>query len=386
MADKPPNQSVLTKFASWRPPAGVVSIYLRTDPADRRQGWRTELRDGLHSLIEGGAGEGADHRAALRAVAERVTGRFPDARQPEGRCQVGFVEVAEHPGQDFWRSLQVAPPGTSIVHRERAYLRPLLELLDDGAPVGILTVSAERIQLFEWGLGVFEEIHDWEPSFAKGTWKERRAPRMRDAARGQATSASGKDQVDQRLEANRERFQQQAGREVRVFLDDRGWRALIAFGDPALVAEVGDGLGHRPELRHGGEENLVHAERRELAGKVEAAVAELNRQRERELVRQATDAALSANGRGALGLTEIQRALDDGRVAHLVFAAERPVDVTSPTDPNRVGDRPATIGDELVRERMIEQALLTSAAVTPVEGEAASELAEHGGVAALLRY
>jgi stalled ribosome rescue protein Dom34 len=37
-------------------------------------------------------------------------------------------------------------------------------------------------------------------------------------------------------------------------------------------------------------------------------------------------------------------------------------------------------------ERMIELALNTSAAVTPVEGAAAERLGEHGGVAALLRY
>jgi stalled ribosome rescue protein Dom34 len=35
---------------------------------------------------------------------------------------------------------------------------------------------------------------------------------------------------------------------------------------------------------------------------------------------------------------------------------------------------------------MVEQALRTSASVTPVEGEAAEVLREHGGVAALLRY
>ena len=39
-----------------------------------------------------------------------------------------------------------------------------------------------------------------------------------------------------------------------------------------------------------------------------------------------------------------------------------------------------------VAELMVERAIQTSAAVTPVEGDAAAELAEHGGVAALLRY
>ena len=37
-------------------------------------------------------------------------------------------------------------------------------------------------------------------------------------------------------------------------------------------------------------------------------------------------------------------------------------------------------------ERMIELALSTSAAITPVEGESAESLDEQGGVIALLRY
>lgn len=386
MADKPPDQSLLSELAAWRPSGGVVTVYLRTDPADRRGGWRTELRDGLRKLVDGGVGEGADPRAALRAVGERVLARFPEGAQPEGRCQLGFVEVSERPGRELWRSLQADPGQTRIIHADRPYLRPLLELLDDGAPVGVLSVSTELVRICEWSLGIVTDLHEWAPEFERRDWRERRAPRMQDAARAQAISASGKDQVGQRLEANRERFLQQVGREARVFLDDRGWRALLAFGDPGLIAEVRDGLGERPELRIAGEENLIHADRRQLIGKVEAAVNEANRARERELVRRATDAALAANGRGALGVPEIERALADGRVAHLVFAAERAVDAEPPGTPARGGEGADPIGDELVSERMIEQALLTSAAVTPVEGEAAAELAAHGGVAALLRY
>jgi hypothetical protein len=37
-------------------------------------------------------------------------------------------------------------------------------------------------------------------------------------------------------------------------------------------------------------------------------------------------------------------------------------------------------------ELLVEKAIRTGATVTPVEGEAAERLAEHGGVAAILRY
>jgi len=387
VADKPPDKELLAELAAWRPPRGVISLYLRTDPDDPRQGWRTELRDGLKRLVEGGAGEGADHRAALRASAERITGRFPSGRHPGGRLQLGFVEVAEQPGREIWRSLQFSTQGTSLLHRERPYVRPLVELLDDGAPVGVIAVSAEHVRLLEWSLGIVEEIKEFSPSFMKRLWRERRGPRQRDIARGQVTTSAGKDQIDQRLEANRERFLHQTGRKIRTFLDRRRWRLLLAFGDRSIIGDIADGLGQRPELRVAGEENLMHAERLQLADKIEEAVRLCNRERERELVSQATDAALAANGRGSLGVEETMRALEQGRVEHLVLAAERPVDVDPPAHPNQAGDGNVDpIGDAVISERMIEQALMTSAAVTTVEGEAAAELARHGGVGALLRY
>ncbi len=387
MAEKPPDKRLLAELAAWRPRRGVISVYLRTDPDDPRQGWRTELRDGLKRLAERGAGEGADHRAALRASAGRVLARFPPGPHPGGRLQLGFVEVAEKPGREIWRALQFATQGTRLLHRERPYLRPLVELLDDGAPVGVVIVSAEQVRLLEWGLGVITEVKDFTPSFVKRFWRERRGPRQRDVARGQITTSAGRDQLDQRLEANRERFLHGAGRKVRTFLDRREWRLLLAFGDRGHVGNLIDGLGERPELKLAGEENLIHSERLQLAGKIEEAVRRCNRERERELVAQATGAALAANGRGALGVTDTMSALEQGRVEHLVLASERPIDVRPPEHPNQAQDGDVDpIGDAVVSERMIEQALMTSAAVTTVEGEAAMELAEHGGVGALLRY
>jgi stalled ribosome rescue protein Dom34 len=107
----------------------------------------------------------------------------------------------------------------------------------------------------------------------------------------------------------------------------------------------------------------------QLLERVEAAVDVGNRRRETELVRAAIDAANTPNGRGATGLDEIEQSLTQGRVRHLLFDPESP-------EPDVL-----ELEDDLV-----EAALRTSADVTPVEGEAAEILREHGGVAALLRY
>jgi hypothetical protein len=387
MADKAPDQGALTRLAAWRPRRGVLSIYLRTDPADRREGWRVELRDGLKRIASHALDAGEDHRAAVEQTAQRVLSRFPDGSHPGGRCQLGFVEVSDGGGREMWRSLQVSPRRTMIVHRERPFLLPVLELLDDGSPVGVAMVSGEGVRLLEWSLGEVEEVGSWEPEFMKPLWRERRAPRVRDPARGHGISAAGKDQMDQRLEANREHFLDQVGREVGRLLGRRRWRALLAFGDKRQVDRLRHGIDHRDRLRLAEERNLLHAGRQEVAERVGRFVAEINRERERNLVESATSATFSAEGRGVTGLTETQRALEQGRVDHLLLAAERAIDARAPEHPDDVGEAGSlNLLDPAVSEKMAERALLTGARVTPVEGRAAELLAEYGGVAALLRY
>jgi hypothetical protein len=76
------------------------------------------------------------------------------------------------------------------------------------------------------------------------------------------------------------------------------------------------------------------------------------------------------------------RALVEGRVEHLVYDVERDYPDLDLGDPALQ----ATAKGLPTRERMIELALSTSARITPIEGDAARELDERDGVAALLRY
>src|SRR5215207_3643729 len=98
-----PNPEVLEQLVEWRPPDGVVSVYLLTEPGDRSEGWRLALRDGLRPLIETDDGS-HQRKLATRATVERILDRFPESSTPSGRCQIGFVEVSEKPGRELWSS------------------------------------------------------------------------------------------------------------------------------------------------------------------------------------------------------------------------------------------------------------------------------------------
>jgi len=234
----------------------------------------------------------------------------------------------------------------------------------------VLAVSAEHVRLYEWALGELRDVDDWEAVLFMPDWRERKAQSSPDPARVHGTSSSGRDQFDQRLDANRERFLEQVGGLVAEHAEQRRWRQVLAFGASQQVDRVSEGARGRIEIELADAVNVISEnDRGRLLERIESAVEESNRRRELDLVKAAIDAANTPSGRGAAGIHEIERSLTEGRVRHLVMDAEAP-----PPDLSQVEDH------------LVEQALRTSADVTPVDGEAAEVLREHGGVAALLRY
>jgi hypothetical protein len=123
-----------------------------------------------------------------------------------------------------------------------------------------------------------------------------------------------------------------------------------------------------------------------VAERIRAGHAEL----ERRLIGEVREHAHGA-GAAALGLSEVVAALNQARVAHLIYdpfiryrgsvghdGSLHAGDETVPT----YGSTP----DERLTERVVERALETGARVTPVESAATDGLAEAMGIAAVLRW
>lgn len=358
-----PTRERASELLAWQPGGGVLSVYLRIEPGDRSGRWRTELRNGLAETVRsespGEAGDDTD----LQRTASRLERKL-DADPPHAdiRGLIGFVEIAHGPAEERWYASRIPPVRSEVVAGPGPRMGPLLQMLDDGAPLGVAVTSAERIRLFGWELGRLEEIHDWELSYFAGQWRERKA-RTVNPARGDAVSASGRDRHHQRLEANRGRFNEQAGGLARNEAAARSWRRLLVFGDERYAGPFEHGFGPGGcELEHAADADLVTEPAADIARRVGELLPGLNRRRERELIDRIKEAAYK-EGRAALAAQAVMESLESGRVEHLVC------------DPELPG-----------AERMIGLALAGNAAVTPVEDEAAEALAEHDGAIALLRY
>jgi len=377
--DQTERERLLRRLIEWRPENGILSVYVHVDPGDRGRGWRIELRERLRALAE----ETSPHeeRRAFEAAAGEVLERFPDnGAPPEGRGHVGFIELAEKRPRSVWRSMQMGPRRVDVVRSQRPYVRPLVELFAEGPHVGVVLTSADRARLLDWSLGAIRELEDWELTLFSLDWRERKAERSIPGPRSW-TSASGRDQFGQRLDANRQRFLREVGSLVGKDLAERKWQHIIAFGIEEHPRELADGLGAAADRLHVVRQDLVTAPDGQVAERVATEVHELNTSQALELVREIEE-AVGAEPGAALGPQETLKALAEGRARHLVFDAERDYDGVPDAE---LGYDDGTDGVP-VGERLVELAVTTKAEITPVYEEPAAKLEPHEGVVALLRY
>lgn len=353
------DQKNVRELAGFKPPHGVISVFVDLDPANRGDAWRIRLRDALGDAVGERRGE-----PAVKATLERVNDHFRNRgeQRESGRYVVGFLEVGVKGARDEWFELQAPAIETSAHLSAGPCLPPLIKLLDQAPLAGVAVLSTEHVALYEWRFGIVDVVE--RLYFERGdTGRERKAPVV-DAAMGTTTSSSGRDQFNQRLEENHKRFLAQAGERAGALKLERGWRKLICFGSEAAHRAFTSHLNDDPRLA--GNQDLVNSPTQEVARAASNSIAAWEAEREKAIVERATDAALAKDGRGAAGIADVTGCLAAGRVDHLVYDASR------------------DFNGEL--DTLLEQALSTGAHVTPIEADLAEALAGHDGVAAILRY
>lgn len=373
-----PAQDDLRELLGWEPAEGVLSVYVHIDHADRGGGWRIALGDALRETVRE-HGETPELRATADRVLERLGG---NGRPPDGRGHLCFAEIGSRQGEDRWFTSSAYPRLEAVaVAAKRPHVQPLVEMLDDHRRRGVVAVTGERARLLEWQEARLDEVDDRE-ILTTGDWRDRKGQRNVDIPSGQAPTSSGRDQHEQRLEDHRRRFVGELADDVADTADERGWSEILCFGEAKYLSELEERLGVE-RIAYAEEKNLLTIPDHELTERLSALTTKLNRRREITLIERAEEAAL-AGGRGALGLAETAQALAEGRVEHLLIAAAE-LPATAPEEVSATLGN-GTVSGQPLGELLIERALQTSAAITPVEEEAAERLAEREGAAAILRY
>ena len=368
-------------------PLGVVSIYvdMPADGADRRA--EIEVKNQVADLEREVARYGPPYRQeALRSAIRRVMPAVEHLLDPRttGRGGAAFSSLSTAAVTSVATPLPLA---SRVVLDSRPFIQPLLELLDEGRPAGVVLTSARAAELLDWRLGDLRRLTRVTREFADDAG-ERPGPIVASAA-GARFVTRAREQRSRRERDRQRRWMEQVAAEVVRLTDEREWERILVSGDERLTVPLVDALPDRLrdavllDPRH-----LHESDHSSLAADVAERLMEDRAGRNADLSRRVRAAALGAQ-RGALGLSEVVAALNEGRAEHVIYDSARRYTGGVGPDGSLFAERERLgLGKEEPRllERIVERALHTGARVTPLDGPAAGRLADADGIAALLRW
>ncbi len=390
--------TTLRSLATMTDRMGVLSLYATADPHDEsaQPAWRARARTELKRLRERARQSGS--RDYYTAVSSRLHAIDDDVETLLDSRTTGLGRALFAPvnnGQVEWFTLQV-PLIDHVAVAPTAQLRPLVSAWSAAGPAGAVAVSVDEVRIVDVRLGVATDV-------ATIAHPDDLADRRELTGKGHATvstthhsSASHHDLFEQRAEDRLLRYLHTLGSEIAAHAKNYGWECIAITGEAKYAHAVSAGLpgnlaasvvtvprtvtGHNPH---------------KLATTVVPAIEQARAERQLRLSERVRDAAFNTNSEtGACGLAPTLAALQQGRVAHLLLAADltwagrRAPDgtLTTETDVPQGVDPAHLAPEQRLDERMIELAIREGAAVSILDATAAAPLSAHDRVGALLRW
>jgi hypothetical protein len=376
----------LLELARRTDPVGVLSVYVDARPGALRTA-SIDIKNRIAELERRIASDGSQERS--RAVREGLArldaeiDRFTDPEEP-GRGRIVFA--AMHDGWLTRVSAQLPLPNRVVLDRG-PFIHPLLELLDEGAPAGVVVASRTEAQVLEWRFGELTPLREMQADAAEPRHERSGPVGSRPASRygtptGEQRNARERDRASRFIE----RVADTASRLAR----DRGWERIVVSGGEqtdALVAALSPVLRTMalPDPRV-----LVRLDLATLEDIITERVRAAHAEFEQQLIATVRAQAHGA-GAAALGLSEVVGALNQARVAHLVYDPYIRYRGSVGYDGSLYAEDETALtygstADERLTERIVERAFETGARVTPVEGAGADGLADALGIGAVLRW
>jgi Bacterial archaeo-eukaryotic release factor family 10 len=369
-------------------PIGVLSVYLDARPGDGQLAASIDVKNRLAELERRLASESrAEYARAVQDGIARLAGELERLIDPEqaGRGRVLFAAIG-----DRWvtRVSTQLPVQSRVVLDRTPFIHPLLELLDEGRRAGVVLASRTEARLLEWRLGELIPLEVLSSELVEAP-HERSGPVGSRPASRHGTPTGEQRNARERDEAGR--FIERAAAAASRLSRERDWeRLLVSAGEQLTDSLAGSLPPALQEVVVRDPRVLVRLDVPVLEQIVTERLTAAHDEFERQLVRKVSDDARGA-GAAALGLSEVVGALNQARVAHLIYDPFIRYQGSVGHDGSLYadGETAPTSGataDARLTERLVERALETGAQVTPVEGAANDALAEASGIAAVLRW
>ena len=347
---KPLIAETYRRLVALRPRAPVLSLYLDLDPTalgtqrDHRSAY-TSLLDEAHKRVER---HDADHdgRASLRADLERAA-QFLDGYRPErGR---GVAIFAASAGGLFEAYTLPRPPRTEIFIGDSPYVAPLIAAADARDWL-VVVVDARHARFLHGNPDRVEEIEHVEDRVPGQHERQRTSDHQR--------------WVEHNVDAHLKKAADELDRQLGSARFDR----VVIGGPPEIVPRFEELMSNPAREKLAGRFSVEVPDT--IADDVRKAATECFEEAERAHERELLDRLAARLGRGeraVAGISDVRGMLEEGRVETLLYAEayERA--------------EPAAL------EQAIEATVAQAGEVLALR-HFPDELAEHGHIAATLRY
>jgi len=290
----------LVDFRSERSP--VLSLYLDVDPTKRTT---DEYKLVLRGLLKEVAGQA--QRQDIAAV-ERY---FDHEYDWQGKG----VAIFSCLGQDFWRAYPLAVPVENHVYvGQRPYIKPLTDILDAYGRYGVVLVDQEGARLFLFQLG---ELQETSGTIGEEVKRMKHGRGSAAGRRGGVGARTGRKEEETALRNLRE-----AAELTARFCKGGRCGRIILGGTEQTVAQFQEMLPKNLQEQVVGSFPIVMtASETEVLDRSLEIIAEVEREREKELVESAITAAAKGKA-GVIGLADTLGAVYEGRV-HILVVDER---------------------------------------------------------------
>ncbi len=371
----------LKELLNWRSDKGVLSVYLSLEERDVRivQKWKALIRGHLKTVLSRFPEDKVLEETAEKAYEDLYTIPF-DLRK---RSLVYFRDAST--GKTFMRSLQL-PLGSAVIWMERAYLRPIVAMLDSAPVLGIVIISQELVRVLTWRQGIIYDEEERLFPIDTGLDKETPPAGSKTGYRAQA------DLYAQKVEVAVKRALSKLGNDIAKCGEELKWDSVMLVGSHKYTDVLEDSLPPQWQSKVIGklEKNYIHAPITQIADSITELLHTWRTKIEENLVDTVIDTA-QGGGKAVLGVQETIDALEQHRASHFLFSSDLQVEGYKDESGSILVDFPE--GEELglikephVVERMIEMAFDSGTRVTPLEGTPSEKLKKYEGAAAFLRY
>lgn len=343
----------------------TLSLYLRVDPGlEENQAdtpaWAIYAKNALRDLERGISPDQEETWTHVKQRAQDYLNNF----SAESKGLILFFNPDTEEDQVFELPLL---PRENAAHFGEPMVSPLIWLLDEYERYLIVLVDSEQAQFLTTYMGDIDHQDSMESDRFTFDFKQKTTmPRSVRPSDAQATGGSPHDRFEDKMQDHIRNFHKDVAARIREMMKENNVERLILGGSEKSAHDVEHHL-HESVKKH-----LVrivpiplNASEKEIMEKIVPVAVNYERSSEFDLVDDVINTA-KADGRGALGLDDVQEALKMHQVETLVLAY--------PPE------------DDLLLDDLTRKALAMNSQVELVHGAAAAELQHEGGVAARLYY